>query len=254
MPNSRAGYEAAVRRKHRSEADRQPGIRALPISCSSPVAYSLSNGSARQRCSQQPLMADNTPMTPNPAAIKTSLLRRRLLIGSSALAVVGLGAGTHRLHHVDPNDRNLHFANLDEAKTEIERLAVAPQRQSFTDWDWAQTLVHCAQSIEYSMQGFPQAKSALFQHTVGAAAFALFALQGRMHHSLAEPIPGAPALTDGIDAANALERVLQAIKQFQSHPGPLQPHFAYGELAKPDYEAAHAMHLAAHLGFFHSGV
>lgn len=210
---------------------------------------------ARQRRSQQSLMADDTLMTRNPTAPKISLTRRRLLIGSSALAVTAIGVGVQRLHHVDPNDRDLRFASLDAAKAELQRLATAATRKSFTAWEWAPTLVHCAQSIEYSLQGFPQPKSALFQHTVGAAAFAVFAWQGRMHHSLAEPIPGAPPLPDdNRDADNALARILQAIDQFQAHTGPLQPHFAYGNLSKPDYEAAHAMHLASHLGFFHTEV
>ena len=39
-------------------------------------------------------------------------------------------------------------------------------------WNPAQVFAHLAQSIEYSMTGFPQPKSALFQSTVGAAAFA----------------------------------------------------------------------------------
>jgi hypothetical protein len=37
---------------------------------------------------------------------------------------------------------------------------------------------------------------------------------------------------------------------FSAWTKPLQPHFAYGALSKPDYEQAHAMHLAQHLSGF----
>jgi hypothetical protein len=40
------------------------------------------------------------------------------------------------------------------------------------------------------------------------------------------------------------------MQAFLKWTGPLRPHFAYGELAKPEYELAHAMHLANHLSAF----
>jgi hypothetical protein len=67
--------------------------------------------------------------------------------------------------------RSLRFASLAEAAVELDQLAQAPALASTTDWSWAQTLVHCAQSIEYSMIGYPSGKSALFQRTVGTAAY-----------------------------------------------------------------------------------
>ena len=77
-------------------------------------------------------------------------------------------------------------------------------------WNPAQVFAHLAQSIEYSMTGFPQPKSALFQSTVGAAALAVFHSKGAMTHSLTEPIPGAPAIAVTDDQTAALERVLAA--------------------------------------------
>ena len=81
---------------------------------------------------------------------------------------------------------------FDEAQAELTRLAQAPTMQQHTTWNWGQTLTHLAQSIEYSMSGFPEAKSALFQRTVGATAFNVFAWRGRISHPLDDPIPGAP--------------------------------------------------------------
>lgn len=112
-----------------------------------------------------------------------------------------------------------------------------------------QMLTHLAQSIEYSMRGFPQAKSALFQHTMGAAAFSVFQARGAMSHGLDEPIPGAPDLNaepsaQSLDLAKA--RLLTALNDFDAYAGTLQPHFAYGALDKAQYTRAHLMHLANH--------
>ena len=114
-------------------------------------------------------------------------------------------------------------------------------------WSWSQTLEHCAQSIEYSLQGYPQLYSPLFQHTAGAAAFAVFRARGSMQHDINEPIPSAaPLPAQAQDAASALQCVEAAAQAFLQHSGPLRPHFAYGALERRDYEQAHAMHLAEH--------
>lgn len=150
------------------------------------------------------------------------------------------------------NDRQLKFTSLAEAEGELARLGQAGELVSGTTWNWAQTLVHCAQSIEYSMTGYPQPNSKLFQRTVGSAAFEAFSWRGRMSHDLAEPIPGAPLLDAKFESARALERLRAAMLGFRQWSGPLKPHFAYGELSKTEYELAHAMHLANHLSAFHA--
>jgi hypothetical protein len=100
------------------------------------------------------------------------------------------------------------------------------------------------------MSGFPELKSGLFQHTIGAAAIGVFMWRGRMKHDLSEPIPGAAALDAKAEPARAVERLRAAILKFANWSQPLQPHFAYGELNKQQYELAHAMHLANHLSAF----
>ncbi len=113
-------------------------------------------------------------------------------------------------------------------------------------WDLAQVLHHAAQSIEYSLSGFPAPKPAWFRATVGPLAYAVFSARGRMSHDLAEPIPGAPALLPGQPLADAAGRVVAALQAFDAHSGPLAPHFAYGALDKAAYARAHLMHLANH--------
>jgi hypothetical protein len=175
--------------------------------------------------------------------------RRKLVIvaaGGAAAAAAGFSACQGEA----AGDRALHFASLAAAREELDRLALAPTSSSGTAWSWAQTLTHCAQSIEYSMSGFPQMKPELFQRTVGSAAISVFSWRGRMTHDLAEPIPGAPRLDAQAPPGPALERLRAAIQAFLQWPGPLRPHFAYGELARPQYELAHAMHLANHLSAY----
>lgn len=150
------------------------------------------------------------------------------------------------------SNRQLQFSSLAAADEELARLRQAKEMISDTAWTWAQTLWHCAQSIEYSMTGFPQSKSKLFQRTVGSVALGIFARRGRMSHDLAAPIPGAPAIDADVEPSQALDRLRRSILEFRQWSKPLQPHFAYGALDKGKYELAHAMHLANHLSAFHA--
>lgn len=173
--------------------------------------------------------------------------RRRLLKVSAAVAAGGSAAACAG---PSAQDRQLQFATLAEALKEADALSKASALESATRYNWAQTLAHTAQSIEFSMTGFPQPKPAWFQRTLGAAALGVFNWRGRMSHDLGEPIPGAPDLPAAQDAAQALARLQAAVAAFAAWTGPLQPHFAYGALDKPAYERAHAMHLANHLSAF----
>lgn len=115
------------------------------------------------------------------------------------------------------------------------------------DWGLAQIFTHCAQSVEYSLQGFPEHKSAAFKSTAGKAAFSLFTAKGRMTHGLNEAIPGAPGISGEGNVAIALARLKKSLIDFDHYNGELAPHFAYGELTKAQYEMAHVMHLNDHL-------
>jgi Protein of unknown function (DUF1569) len=176
--------------------------------------------------------------------------RRSLLLGAAAAPLLLAAPGLSACGGPSETDRQLTFRTLAAAEDELSRLQQSEELASAAVFTWAQTLVHCAQSIEFSMAGFPQPKPALFQHTVGAAAIAVFSWRGRMTHDLAEPIPGAPALEAQADPTAAADRLRRAVAAFRAWTGPLKPHFAYGELDKPTYELAHAMHLANHFSGF----
>jgi len=136
--------------------------------------------------------------------------------------------------------------SLDDVQRWLDRLERASQVRSTNAWTMRAVLEHLAQSIEMSLDGFPAPKSPLFQATAGSAAFAFFKWRGRMSHGLTEPIPGAPPLAQLEDWQPGAARLRAAVTRFQSHTGPLQPHFAYGALSRADFALAHAFHVANH--------
>jgi len=179
--------------------------------------------------------------------------RRRFLATSGIIAAVGVAAvALPGCQGESSHDRQLSFKTLDEALAEMRRLTPAVALAPATAWNWAQTLAHCAQSIEYSLTGFPESKPALFQQTVGAAAFTVFAWQGRMSHDLGAVIPGAPLIPVDTIITDAMARLERAVLAFQTTLEPLKPHFAYGELGPAEYELAQAMHMANHFSAFTS--
>ena len=135
---------------------------------------------------------------------------------------------------------------LSDGQRWLDRLQAAREVRTTGAWPLPAVLEHLAQSIEMSMDGFPQPRGALFQNTLGAAAFAVFSWRGRMTHGLAEPIPGAPALRHDAPLPEAAARLRAAMDRFERHQGALAPHFAYGTLDKVRFAQAHSFHIANH--------
>ncbi len=136
--------------------------------------------------------------------------------------------------------------SLSDALRWLDQLDKTPSARSTSAWPLGAVLEHLTQSIEMSVQGFPEPKSALFQNTLGAAAFAVFKWRGKMSHGLNDPIPGAPALNLQQAMPQATARLRQAIASFNAHTGALKPHLAYGNLSRADYALAHSFHIANH--------
>ena len=135
--------------------------------------------------------------------------------------------------------------NLASVRHWLTRLQAADRVISHTEWSVPQVLEHLAQSVEYSMSGFPQTKPVWFKASVGRLAHAVFQRSGRMRHDLQAPIPGAAALREH-DLTAAAQRLVAALDAFAGFPGPLKAHFAYGELDHSTYLRAHLMHIADH--------
>lgn len=138
------------------------------------------------------------------------------------------------------------FSSLKDAKQRVLDLGFGEPKLKHESWSLSQLLQHLAQSIEYSMQGYPEMRGAVFRAVIGNTAFAVFNARGAMSHNLAEPIPGAPDLKAQLLLKDSIARLLAALNAFEAWGGPLKPHFAYGELDKAQYTRAHLMHLANH--------
>jgi hypothetical protein len=159
--------------------------------------------------------------------------RRSFVIAASTVPLAGCGVAEIKT-----------FPTLAAASAAIEGLAKGWKATGA--WTLAQVLEHAAQSIDYSIDGFPELRSALFRTAVGSVAFAVYQARGKMGHTLTEPIPGAPALDASAPLDKAVARALAALRRFEGHTGALAPHFAYGTLDKAQYTRAHLMHLANH--------
>ncbi len=171
--------------------------------------------------------------------------RRTFLLGlasGSALVLTSGGVWLSKQSHNRPLSLKGAIETLNSfALTDLADL------ETTGEWSLYQILIHCAQSVEYSMTGYPEHKSELFKNTVGPLAYSAFSLKGQMTHSLSEAIPGAERIKPSGDLHDAYQRLLTAMNAFSAFNGTLAAHFAYGELSKKEYEIAHAMHFYNHL-------
>ena len=144
------------------------------------------------------------------------------------------------------DETNKYDIKISAALNKLELLSDKNLVQTGT-WELYEIFTHCAQSVEYSMFGFPEHKSSFFKNTIGKLAFSLFSSKGKMTHGLSEPIPGSPSIDTTLNTTEALNHLKKSLIDFDNYNGELAPHFAYGELTKSDYEIAHVMHLYNHL-------
>ncbi|MDN3029612.1 DUF1569 domain-containing protein [Streptomyces sp. S.PB5] len=130
-----------------------------------------------------------------------------------------------------------------------ERLAVPESDLLAPDstWNLSQTLQHCAQTVRYSVTGYPRLKPALFRATAGALAKRVFLSRGATKHALDAELDGAPALDPHLPAAEAAADLSDAVALFGGHTGPHALHPAYGRCTHDEFARLHAMHLAEHL-------
>ncbi|MBD8526912.1 DUF1569 domain-containing protein [Pseudomarimonas arenosa] len=134
---------------------------------------------------------------------------------------------------------------MSAARAWLSRLQSATEVHSQTAWPVPQVIEHLAQSIEFSLTGYPEPKPEWFQSSLGRLANAAFQRAGAMHHDLEAPIPGAEALSmQHLHAA--CRRLHKALDDFLAFSGEFHPHFAYGPLGRESYLRAHLMHLADH--------
>lgn len=166
-------------------------------------------------------------------------MNRRQFLKSAAIAPFAYVIGAKFIATLRPYP-------LHELQTRLR--GMQPDRLiSHGSWNVSQIFQHCAQSIRYSIYGYPEHYSTLFKNTVGKLALNTFAAKGTMHHPLDEVIPGAPALAADVPKDVSLRELMFELQQFINWQGDLAPHFAYGSLTKAQYYSAHYLHLQSHL-------
>ncbi|MFI7499223.1 DUF1569 domain-containing protein [Streptomyces sp. NPDC049687] len=116
-----------------------------------------------------------------------------------------------------------------------------------SSWNLSQTLQHCAQTVRYSVTGYPRLKPALFRASAGTAAKHVFLRRGATKHALDAELDGAPPLDPQLPAAEGAARLADAVALFSAHTGPHALHPAYGRCTHAEFERLHAMHLAEHV-------
>ncbi|MEP7323347.1 MAG: DUF1569 domain-containing protein [Saprospiraceae bacterium] len=142
----------------------------------------------------------------------------------------------------------LKFKNFDEVLIALEKMEQYPFKLK-GDWDAYQHLMHCSQSLQLNVTGYPLEKSPLFQQTIGKVVFFLFNTQGSVSHNT-------NAFTEGTDPIhkNGLREGVQhyrkQIIQFLDWSGPLKAHAFFGKLSKQEIIHYHSMHFANHFEQF----
>lgn len=178
--------------------------------------------------------------------------RRSFLKGATVTGAAVVAGGYGFWSSIAVHDEPL---TIDFAIAKLDKLLAQPLQSLKKEgaWNLFQMFTHLAQSVEYSMTGYPEHKSDLFKQTVGSVAFSAFQRKKQMAHNLGEVIPGAPELLQNGDIQAAAYRFKQSLIHFAKFEEALQPHFAYGALTKVQYEAAHVMHFNNHLKEVHMG-
>ncbi len=172
--------------------------------------------------------------------------RRRFITGFAIGGLTVVGFGTGFATTAVRSRKHPFFSSLSQVETWLNESASVGLSTTGA-WPLATILGHCAQSIEFSLSGFPELKSATFRRVVGPAAYTVFSALGGTRHGLSELIPGTQRADVDAPLAKSLERLRAAIASFRSHTGDLAPHFAYGDLTHAQAERAHAMHFSEHL-------
>ncbi len=150
-------------------------------------------------------------------------------------------------------NRELRITTLDYALFEVRRLVEARSRNNEVAFRLGQALSHCAQSIDYSMTGYPAMMNVLIRQTAGKLRFRSFVRQRKMKHDLDKPIPGATKIPANTSPRDGLEHLEKSVADFANFHREHEPHFAYGKLTKDEYELAHSFHIANHLSTFSAG-
>ncbi len=113
-------------------------------------------------------------------------------------------------------------------------------------WSLYKTLLHCAQTIEFSMSGYPKLKPLIIRRTVGRIVLKKFLKNNKMKHDLTAPVPGAAEIADEGNISEAVAVSVKTIDDFMSYSGQYKEHLLFGKLSKKEYDEYFTLHYADH--------
>jgi hypothetical protein len=143
-------------------------------------------------------------------------------------------------------DKIMNFSTLTDVKKELLILSEINTIKS-KNWSPYKIFLHCSQTIEYSMVGYPILKSKFFRYTIGKLVIKKFLNQGFMKHNLSAPVPGGSNIEDSGTANEGIDTLIKSIDKFKAFNNELAPHLAFGKLSKDDYDKYFSFHIADHL-------
>jgi hypothetical protein len=142
--------------------------------------------------------------------------------------------------------RKLRFTNLEDAIVEIKRLESIPKSTTGV-WSYYQILNHCADFIDFCINGYPMMAPWAVRMTIGQFIKHKTFLQGYMDPKSFNPT--APTTREEGDELKAQERLLKSIERFKVYSGKLHKHPFFDQLNKDEFEKLHAYHIANHLSY-----
>lgn len=140
----------------------------------------------------------------------------------------------------------LKLVSLEQAGKELARLREAEDVFA-PNWSVSEICLHCAQTIDYSMTGYPVMKPPIIRNTIGKIAIRKFMRQGFMSHNLTAHVPGASKLDISVSSDEAIGTLMNTMDRFEHYNESLKPHLLFGSLTKAEYSKYFAMHIANHL-------
>lgn len=137
------------------------------------------------------------------------------------------------------------FFQLEYAKECL--LTLKDAKHIFTEnWGIYEICMHCAQTISYSMTGYPKMKPAIVRLTIGKAVVSKYLKQGYMKHNLQSHVSGGEKIDPNGEPAAGIDHLLSEIEKLENYTGTLKPHSVFGEMTREDYMKYFAMHISDH--------
>ncbi|MCH9670334.1 MAG: DUF1569 domain-containing protein [Gammaproteobacteria bacterium] len=142
------------------------------------------------------------------------------------------------------------MTDFDDLTEYLQRLEDASSIRVRDGWSVEAVLHHCAQSIDFSVHGFPRYKPTFLRRTVGSLVARKFLRSGAMSHNRKEAIPGAPQAPGDQTLSDSLDAMRTAIATFRDSTVVPREHFILGRLSREQFERIHVMHAANHFEWF----